>query len=116
MWTFISDEYVYDPQNRQHRLHVTFQTDIQASYAAMPRPAFFSNQLKPYFKENSMIFYSDFRRLVDKQAELENNRKINREWVEDKLYEQYQYVFYRLEKRYLRDGKIILVFSVYEKG
>lgn len=118
MWKVIKDEYIFDNQVRQYRLHVTMETDISPSYISMPRASFNRNQLIPYFRENKMIFYSLFKKMVDEKfMKMENKGTYggtNRRMIETSEWERYNYVFYRLEKRYVNDGKLMLEFSVYD--
>lgn len=118
MWNVISDEYKFDSQSRQYRLHVVMETDIAPSYISMPRASFDRNQVIPYFHENNMIYYSDFKKLVDKRIrKIEKNGSYggcDRRAIERSSWENYNYVFYRLEKRYVADGKLMLEFSIFE--
>lgn len=116
MWTFISDSYVFDYQTKQYRLHVTVETDIPVSYLAMPRDTFEKNQLIPYFKDNNMIFLKKFREQVDLRIKSLEQKgfSASKSYIEKELYQRFEYVFYRLEKRYIANEKLCLEFAVYE--
>ena len=118
MWKVISDEYKFDNQSKQYRLHVVMETDIAPSYISMPRASFDRNRVIPYFLENNMIYYADFKKKIDERFKRLEKRGsyggTDRRMIETSEWERYNYVMYRLEKRYITDGKLMLEFSVYE--